>query len=164
MNNYLRTLLAIIALQFGATQLLMAGELSVHSVAATNAWTRATTSAQQVAGAYMMLSSVEDIRLVSASSPRATGVEIHEMSMVGNIMQMRELPNGLALKREKPVELKPGGIHLMLMGLKAQLKEGASIPLTLTFETKDKKRSTLKVDVEVRDVTSGGTSSATMPQ
>lgn len=164
MKNRLRTLLAIVALQVGATHFVAAGELSAHPVAAINAWTRATTSAQQVAGAYMMLSSVEDIRLVGASSPRATSIEIHEMSMVGNIMQMRELPNGLALKREKPVELKPGGVHLMLMGLKSQLKEGSSIPLTLTFESKDKKRSSIKVDVDVRDVTSGGSTGANMAQ
>ena len=68
-------------------------------------------------------------------------------------MQMRALPEGLALPKAIPVELKPGGYHLMLMGLKNQMKAGTRVPLTLTFESKNKKRITLHVDADIKDIT-----------
>ncbi len=72
-------------------------------------------------------------RLISASSPMAGIVEIHEMKMDGGMMQMREV-KGLEVKPGETVELKPGGYHVMLMDLKQPLKEGESIPVTLRFE------------------------------
>jgi hypothetical protein len=72
-------------------------------------------------------------RLLSAASPAAGIVEIHEMKMDGGMMQMREV-TGLDLKPGAAVELKPGGYHVMLMDLKAPLKQGESVPVTLKFE------------------------------
>jgi copper(I)-binding protein len=72
-------------------------------------------------------------RLVSASSPVAGRVEIHEMAMDGGIMTMRAV-KGIDLKPGATVELRPGGYHVMLEDLKQPLKDGEQIPLVLTFE------------------------------
>ena len=156
MNNQFRTIFTIIALQTAASQSLFAAEITVPPVAASNVWVRATVPAQQVTGAFMTLTSVSDLKLVSASSPQAGTVEIHQMSMENNVMQMRALPDGLALPKRVPVELRPGGYHLMLMGLKTQMKAGARVPLTLIFESSNKKKITLKLDADIKDMTAKG--------
>jgi len=72
-------------------------------------------------------------RLLAASSSAAGMVQLHSMAMDGNVMKMREV-EAIELPAGKTVELKPGGLHIMLMGLKAPLKAGSSVPLTLKFE------------------------------
>jgi copper(I)-binding protein len=76
-------------------------------------------------------------------------VEIHEMAMDNNVMRMRAIP-GLDLPAGKAVELKPGGFHVMLMGLTQQVKEGETVPVTLVVEGKDGKRETVQVNAPVR--------------
>jgi hypothetical protein len=95
------------------------------------------------------------MRLVEARSPVAGVVEIHEMTMVDNVMRMRAVP-GLELPAGKAVELKPGGYHVMLMDLKGQVKEGQSVPLTLVVEGRDKKRQTVEVKAQVRALNQAG--------
>ena len=65
---------------------------------------------------------------------------------------MRALPNGLELPAGKTVELKPGGYHVMLMDLKRSLKAGDVVPVTLVVEGADKKRETIDLNIEVRDI------------
>ncbi|MEO5845891.1 MAG: copper chaperone PCu(A)C [Caldimonas sp.] len=74
-------------------------------------------------------------RLLRASTPAAARVEIHTMTLdAQNVMRMREI-DGIALAPKAKVQMKPGaGLHLMLIGLKAPLKEDASFPMTLEFE------------------------------
>ncbi len=99
-------------------------------------WTRATPAGAKVAGGYLAVTnsgSAPD-RLLGGSSEVAGKVEIHEMAMNNGVMTMRGLPEGLAIKPGEKAELKPGGYHLMLMGLKRQLKEGENIKVTLDFE------------------------------
>lgn len=96
---------------------------------------RATPPGAEVGGGFLTIRNDGSAdRLVSASSPLAARVEIHEMAMQDNVMTMRPLPDGLALPAGETVALKPGGFHLMLMGLKQPLAEGETVPLTLTFE------------------------------
>ena len=66
-------------------------------------------------------------------------------------MKMRAVP-GLELPAGKPVDLKPGGYHVMLMDLKQPLKAGDTVPLTLVVEGKDKKRQTVEVKATVREL------------
>ena len=75
-----------------------------------------------------------DNRLVGASSPRATRVELHTMVMDGDVMRMREVEGGIALPAGETVELAPGGLHIMFMGLENPFVEGETVPVTLTFE------------------------------
>jgi copper(I)-binding protein len=131
-----------------ATAMLGAGTAHAQ-VTVTDPWVRATVSGQQATGAFMRLQSAKDTRLVSASSPLTPTVEVHEMAVQDNVMKMRQLP-ALELPAAKTVELKPGGYHVMLMGLKQEVKAGATVPITLVFEDKAGKRETLVVNAPVR--------------
>jgi periplasmic copper chaperone A len=104
-------------------------------VTATDAWCRPTVAGAMAAGCYVTLTAKGDDRLVAVETTAANHGEIHTMSMDGGVMRMRKLPDGLALPAGKAVALKPGADHLMLIGPKAQLKEGAKVPLTLKFKT-----------------------------
>lgn len=107
----------------------------------SQAWVRATPPNAQVAGAFLQIENTgrKADRLLSVSTDVATRVEIHEMRMVGDVMQMRELSTGLALPGKATTVLKPGGIHLMLIAPKRVLAEGQSIRLTLLFENAGKR-------------------------
>ncbi len=112
-------------------------------------WVRATVAQQKATGMFAQVTSAQGGKLVAASSPVAAVVEIHEMAMENNVMKMRAVP-GLELPAGKAVDLKPGGYHVMLMGLKQQVKEGEVVPVTLVVEGKDGKRESVEVKAPVR--------------
>ena len=114
----------------------------------SDAWVRATAPGQEAAAAYMTLSSDEDLTLSRVESPAGT-VEIHEMSMEGDVMRMRML-DALPLKAGETVQLEPGGYHLMLFGLQQPLEPGAVIPFTLHLQDAEGKTFTRVVDAPVR--------------
>ena len=130
--------------------LALAASATCAQTTATEPWVRGTVAQQKASGLFVQLMSTQGGRLVSASSPLASSVEIHEMAMDGNVMTMRALPDGLLLPAGKPVTLKPGGLHLMLLGLKQALKAGDTVPVTLVIEGADKKRETLEIKAPVR--------------
>ncbi len=103
-------------------------------VTVQNAWARATTPGVSTGGVYVTLTSPAGDRLVSASSPVSAKAALHEMRMDGTIMRMRALPDGLDLPAGTPVTLTPSGIHLMLEGLKAPLRQGSTVPVHLVFQ------------------------------
>ena len=111
-------------------------------------WVRGTVAEQKGTGMFARITSAQPARLVSASSPAAGIVEIHEMTMQGDVMRMRAIP-GLDLPAGKPVELKPGWLHLMLINLKQPLEPGKTVPVTLVVETGGKRES-IEVKVPVR--------------
>ncbi len=115
-------------------------------------WVRGTVAGQTATGAFMEVTSKAGATLVGAASPVAGLTEIHEMKMDGGVMKMRAIAR-LDLPAGKPVVLGPGGYHVMLMNLKQTIKTGESVPLTLQFETRDKKAETIDVVAEVRDPT-----------
>lgn len=130
--------------------LVLFGSAFAHAeVTVAEPWVRATVPTQKATGAFMHLRSDTDARLVSASSPVAGVVEIHEMLMDKDVMKMNRIP-GLDLPAGKDVELEPGGYHVMLMDLKAQVKEGDQVPLTLTVENKDGSRQTIELTAPAR--------------
>jgi hypothetical protein len=112
-------------------------------------WVRGTVAQQKATGAFMQLQSAQGGKLLSASSSVAGVVEIHEMVMEGTTMKMRAIP-GLELPAGKAVELKPGGYHVMLMDLKAPLKDGESVPLTLVVQGKDGKKEAIELKAPVK--------------
>jgi copper(I)-binding protein len=71
-------------------------------------------------------------QLVSASSPVAGEVQLHEMSMDGNVMKMRQVKD-IAVPANGAVELKPGGYHLMFLNLKGPFNAGQTVPVKLKF-------------------------------
>jgi copper(I)-binding protein len=109
-----------------------------QAIAVTNAWARETAPAQVNGGGFLTITNKGQAdRLVSASSTVAPTVQLHTMSMDGGVMRMRELPDGIPVPAQSVVELKPGGMHIMFIGLKAPLKPGQSVALTLRFENMD---------------------------
>ncbi len=120
---------------------LMAGFLvSTHAYSQTpgihadQPWARATAPQQKVGGAYVTLTSPVDDRLMGASSPAAGRAEVHEMTMDGQVMRMREQKDGIALPAGKPVALAPGGYHIMLMDMHKPLVAGQTITVQLRFQ------------------------------
>ena len=95
-------------------------------------WARATPGRAQIGAVYLTIRAPAGDRLVSVSSPVAARGELHESAMAGMVMKMRPLA-GLTMPAGQKVALAPGGIHIMLVGLKAPLREGQSFALTLTF-------------------------------
>ena len=138
------------ALSVSALVLAMTVSLAAQAqVTVKDAWVRATVPQQKATGAFMQLQSVQDAKLLSAQSPVAGVVEVHEMSMDGGVMKMRAIPS-LALPAGKAVELKPGGYHVMLMDLKGQVKDGDTVPVTLVVEGKDGKRQNIEIKASAR--------------
>ncbi|MCB5187760.1 copper chaperone PCu(A)C [Methylobacillus caricis] len=115
-------------------------------------WVRATAPGQKVAAAYLRMVSDKDAKLVAANSPFADKVELHDMHVEDGIMKMRPI-QALPLTANQPVELKPGGLHLMLHGIKAAVQAGDTIPITLVFEDKQGKRESVALVFNGRALT-----------
>jgi copper(I)-binding protein len=107
-------------------------------------WVRTTVPEQKTTGAFMALTAAQGGKLVAASSPVATSVEVHEMKMEGDIMRMRAVPS-VPLPAGQRVDFKSGGYHLMLLGLKQPVKAGDVVPLTLVVEDAAGKRENVEV-------------------
>ncbi|NVM78567.1 hypothetical protein FHW83_004395 [Duganella sp. SG902] len=129
--------------------LLMAALPALAQVTVGEPWVRATVAAQKATGAFMTLTSAQNVKLVGVSSPAAGVVEVHEMKMENDMMRMRQIP-ALDLPAGKPVKLAPGGYHLMLLDLKQPLKDGDKVALTLEIEDAQKVRSKVVVDAPVK--------------
>ena len=137
--------LAMLAAAF-ASGTALADEYRAKTLRISNAFARATPPGAKVAGAFMSIENQgkEADRLVSATSPVAGLVEIHEMAMDGGLMKMRAV-KGIDLKPGATVELRPGGYHVMLEDLKQPLKQGEQVPVLLIFE----KAGTVEIKVKV---------------
>jgi len=130
---------------------IQAQEAKVGSIKIENAYVRATAPGQPAAGAFMKIdnSGTAD-QLVSASSPAAGEVQLHQMSMEGNVMKMGQVKD-IAVPANGSVDLKPGGYHIMLMNIKAPLKAGETVPVKLKFA----KAGEVEVKLPVNAVGSG---------
>ena len=130
---------------------IQAQEAKVGSIKIENAYVRATAPGQPAAGAFMKIenSGTAD-QLVSASSPAAGEVQLHQMSMEGNVMKMGQVKD-IAVPANGSVDLKPGGYHIMLMNIKAPLRAGETVPVKLKFA----KAGEVEVKLPVNAVGSG---------
>lgn len=120
-------------------------------LAVDNAWARATPGKSDIGAAYVTIHSPTADRLVAASTPVAKKAELHTMEMSGMVMKMRPI-SSIDIPAGQSVSLAPGGMHIMLMGLKQPLKAGQSFPLSLTFA----KAGTRTVNVAVEKVGASG--------
>ena len=113
-----------------------AHDYKLGSLEISQPWARATAPTAPAGGGYLAITNkgTTPDRLVSASSPAAQTVQVHEMKMDGNIMRMREVEHGLEIAPGATIKLAPGGLHLMMMGLKGPFKQGTTVPVTLVFE------------------------------
>ncbi|MBU1304386.1 MAG: copper uptake system-associated protein [Alphaproteobacteria bacterium] len=145
---------------FAASLLLIApafaqdGEVHLGNLTISAPFSRATLPNAPVGGGFLSIENTgtDADRLVSASSPAAGAVQIHEMAMQGDVMKMRELGEGLEIPAGQTVVLAPGGFHLMFMGLKQAFVEGETVPVTLVFE----KAGTVDVELSVQGVAADG--------
>jgi copper(I)-binding protein len=123
------------------------GEASVGDIAVTGAFARAAAAPGGASAAYMTLTAATaPDRLLSAASPAAEKVELHAHTLDAQGVARMIAVQAVEVTPGSPTELKPGGLHVMLMGLTAPLAEGQSIPLTLTFE----KAGVVTLDVPVK--------------
>ena len=130
-----------------AASLAVAGAAlaQTNQLEVTNAWARATAGTAQPGVAYLTIQSPTPDRLLSASSPVAKTVELHSMEMAGMVMKMRPMAS-LDIPAGQPVTLKPGGEHIMLIGLHQPLRAGQSFPLTLNFEKAGTRTVTVPIE------------------
>lgn len=117
----------------------------------TDAWARATVPGQPVGAGYMKITSHTTVVLEAAVSDVAKEVQVHNMHMHEGVMQMRK-HGQLELPAGKTVELAPGGMHLMLLGLKKPLKVGEEVSMTLTFTDKQGTKTSTVVILPVRPI------------
>jgi periplasmic copper chaperone A len=145
MNPSIRIMLA-------ATALVVAPPLLAHGVAAGalaigHPWSRETAPGQNAGGGFLTITNkgkTED-RLLAATSPAAADVQIHMMKVEDGVMRMRQVTGGLAIPAGGTLQLKPGGYHIMFMGLKKPFKQGDMIPATLVFARQGKVAVRFKV-------------------
>ena len=131
--NFIRTTL-LIAATIAAP--LLAHSFKAGALTITHPWARETAQGQVVGGGFMEIRNggKADDRLISASAPVAAEVQLHTMTMDNGVMRMRQVKDGIAIPAGQTVTLKPGGLHIMFMGLKAPLAKGTTIPATLRFQ------------------------------
>ena len=127
-------LLALALLSMAACSPGGTGSGEPATVQVSGAICRPTPVGRQMTGCYLTLTAATADRLVSAASPEANLVQIHESRIESGMMMMQELRDGLPLPAGETVALAPGGNHLMLLGVKEPLVAGDTVTLTLTFE------------------------------
>ncbi len=128
---------------------LIATAAAQAQVTVDKPWVRTTVAQQTTTAAYLTITSAKGGKLVSASSPVAASVDVHEMKMDGDMMKMRAV-DAVPLPAGQPVEFKPNGLHVMLTGLKAPLKAGDVVPIRLVVEDAKGKRETVDVKATAR--------------
>ena len=118
---------------------------------ADGAWARATVAGQNMGGAFVTLTSDRDAQLIGATSPVAEKMELHTMKMEGEKMLMAQV-SSIPLPANTQVELKPGSLHLMFMGLKQPLTEGQNIAITLKIKLSSGHVETLSIQAPVKSL------------
>jgi hypothetical protein len=140
-----------------------AEDVTVGSLKISAPWARATPKGASVGGGYMKITNTGTApdRLLGGATDVANRFEVHEMSMDNGVMKMRAVTGGLEIKPGQTVELKPGGYHVMLMGMKEQLVQGQHFKATLEFA----KAGKVDVDFAIEGVgaQNPGTAGAAMP-
>ncbi|MDH4286184.1 MAG: copper chaperone PCu(A)C [Gallionella sp.] len=133
---------------------LAAASLLSYSVYADDikvegAWARASAPGQKEAMVYMSVTSKQNATIVGGSSKASKAVEMHNMEHKGGMMKMYEVKS-ISLPSNERLEMQLHGYHLVLSGLKAPLKAGATVPLTLDVEMANKRIVKVEVKAEVR--------------
>lgn len=118
------------------------GDLTLHQP-----WARASIGRAKAGAAYLTIANggAEVDRLIAADTPAAKRAQLHTHVMESGVMKMRPL-EAAEIAPGEPVVFRPGGLHIMLMGLKAPLKEGDSFPMTLSFEKAGKIEVRVKIE------------------
>ena len=129
---------------------LFAGPVHAHGTAkgpisVEHPWSRPTPPNAKTGVVYLGLASKSADRLLGGASPMAERVELHRHDMEGNIARMRQV-DAVEVKAGTTVTLQPGGLHIMLIGLKEPLRAGTRFPMTLHFENAGEVRIVVSVE------------------
>lgn len=113
-----------------------ADTVTVGNLQIIQPWARASAGHGNAGAAFMTIvnSGDEEDRLISASTAVAKKTEVHETTSENGVMKMRMVKGGLTVPAGGKVELKPMGLHVMMMGVTEKLVEGKTLALTLVFE------------------------------
>ena len=119
-----------------------------NTIQIENAWSPEAPPVVKVLAGYMKINNLsnKDIKIKKVKSALFERVEIHLTEMKNGMMKMVKQEN-LNIKAKGSVELKPGGLHMMLIGKSQPVKAGSIIPLTITFDNGE----TQKVNLKVKD-------------
>ncbi|HET9716572.1 MAG TPA: copper chaperone PCu(A)C [Pseudolabrys sp.] len=130
----LAAVLAMICI--GGAAVAWAAETKVGDLRISAAWARATPKGASVGGGYFTITNTGKTpdRLLGGNSDVSSRFELHEMRMENDIMKMRPISHGIDIKPGQTIEFKPGGYHVMFVGLKKPLEKGQHVSATLQFE------------------------------
>ncbi len=153
--NFLKVLTASALIVFSGYSLahndMKIPEYRIGQLKIENPYARATVPGQKAAGGFMKIENKGSAdQLIAASSPVAGEMQLHTMTMDGNVMKMREV-KAIDVPANGTVELKPGGLHLMFMDIKSPLKAGEAGPVKLKFQ----KAGEVEIKVPVREISAG---------
>ncbi|MDP2795802.1 MAG: copper chaperone PCu(A)C [Sulfurisoma sp.] len=125
---------------------------AADSISVVDPYVRQAPPGAMATGAFMIIknSGAKDVKVVKADNPASKLTELHTHLNEGGVMKMRPVKD-ITVKAKGEAVLKPGGLHVMLIEMKAPMKEGDIIPITLTFDDGSSK----KVDVPVKKPTAG---------
>ncbi|MBF1165744.1 copper chaperone PCu(A)C [Dechloromonas agitata] len=133
---------------FAAGLLFSAGVLAgaADNVAVQDPYVRLAPPNAPATGAFMVIKNNgdKDIKVVKAANPVSKVTELHTHLNEGGVMKMRPV-QAIDIKAKGEAVLKPGGLHVMLIDLKAPMKEGDVVPITLTFDDGSSKQVDAKV-------------------
>jgi copper(I)-binding protein len=149
-------ILAASALAFFVANAAEAHDYHIKDLTIFHPWARPAAEGQTGA-VYLTIKNdgSEGDKVLSAESPAAAKVELHETREENGVMKMRAVKDGAEVKPGSSLEFKPGSYHLMLVGLKKPLEEGAMVPLTITLA----KAGAINVEIKV-EKTAPGTAEA----
>lgn len=130
-----------------AAVLLPLGAVAQSTVTVSGVWVRETVPGRNVTAAYAVVENPgsTDLQITGASADVAGRVEMHEMTRSGDMMKMAPVKT-ITVPAKGKVELKPGGLHIMLFDLKRPLKDGETVELSLTTD----KGATVKAKAPVK--------------
>ncbi|CDX20254.1 conserved exported hypothetical protein [Mesorhizobium sp. ORS 3324] len=143
-----------VLLLFASAPGALAHEFKAGDLEIGHPWSRATPPGAKVAGGYFTVTNKGSSpdRLLSISTDISDTAGVHEMGVKDGVMTMRPVNGGLEIPAGGKVELKPGGYHVMFVGLKRQPKQGEKFPATLTFE----KAGNVKIEFLVEGMSEAG--------
>jgi copper(I)-binding protein len=148
-----RKLLLAMGMLAGTAGAVLAQTYTVGPIKVEQPWVRATPGGAKVGGGYLTITNTGTTpdRFLGVLLPQAARVEVHEMKMEGGTMQMRQVKGGLEIGPGQKVELKPGGLHIMFMDLRAPFKQGDTLKGQLRFE----QAGSLDVEFKVESIGAG---------
>ncbi len=129
--------------------LLLSASVYAGDIQVEGAWARATVPGQDMAMVYMSITSTQNATIVGVSSKVSRTAEMHTMEHKGGMMKMYEVKS-ISLPANERMDMSMHGYHLELAGLKAPLKAGETVPLTLNIEMADKRMVKVDVHAEIK--------------